>query len=90
MNKEGYWEQPGHGYYPKCTGTVWSLILLSQLGASAEMDPRIGRACGYLLENNLMKGGQFTINGLPSGTADCLQGNLCAALLVLQLHFLKS
>lgn len=81
MNKEGYWEQPGHGYFPKYTGTVWSIILLSQLGASAEMDPRIGRACGYLLENNLIKSGQFTINGLPSGTADCLQGNLCAALL---------
>jgi hypothetical protein len=29
----------------------------------------------------LTKSGQFTVNGLPSGTADCLQGNLCAALL---------
>ncbi|MDD5704114.1 MAG: nitrogen fixation protein NifH [Dehalococcoidales bacterium] len=81
MDKEGYWEQPGPGYYPKYTGTVWSVILLAQLGASAEMDSRIGKACAYLLENSLMKGGQFTVNGLPSGTADCLQGNLCAALL---------
>src|SRR4030042_1360601 len=81
MDKEGYWEQPGAGYYPKYTGTVWSIILLSQLGASIEVDGRIATACSYLLEHTLVKGGQFTVNGLPSGTADCLQGNLCAALL---------
>jgi hypothetical protein len=81
MAKEGFWEQPGAGYYPKYTGTVWSVILLSQLGASANIDERISAACSYLLENSLLKGGQFTVNGLPSGTADCLQGNLCAALL---------
>ncbi len=81
MNKEGYWEKPGAGYYPKYTGTVWSIILLSQLGASIETDERIATACYYLLEHTLTKDGQFTINGLPSGTVDCLQGNLCAALL---------
>jgi hypothetical protein len=81
MNPEGYWEQPGAGYYPKYTGTVWSIILLGQLGASIEMDMRIAKACHYLLENSLIKGGQFSVNGLPSGTADCLQGNYCAALL---------
>jgi len=81
MNKEGYWEQPGVGYYPKYTGTVWSIILLSQLGASIEMDERIATAGSYLLEHTLTKGGHFTVNGAPSGTADCLQGDLCAALL---------
>ena len=81
MNKEGYWEQPGAGYYPKYTGTVWSIILLAQLGASVEMDERIATACSYLLEHALTKDGHFTMNGLPSGTIDCLQGNLCAALL---------
>lgn len=81
MNKEGYWEQPVTGYYPKYTGTVWSIILLSQLGTLAKMDERISTACSYLLDKSLVKGGQFTVNGLPSGTADCLQGNLCAALL---------
>ncbi len=81
MNKEGYWEQAGAGYYPKYTGTVWSIILLSQLGASIDMDERIATACSNLIERTLVKGGQFTVNGLPSGTADCLQGNLCAALL---------
>src|SRR4030042_855271 len=41
MNKEGYWEKPGAGYYPKYTGTVWSIILLAQLGASIDMDERV-------------------------------------------------
>jgi len=81
MNKEGYWEQPGAGYYPKYKGTVWSIILLAQLGASIEMDERIKTACSYLLDQGLTSDGHFTINGLPSGTVDCLQGNLCGALL---------
>ncbi len=81
MAKEGYWEQPSVGYYPKYTGTVWSVILLAQLGASMEMDKRIATAGTYLLEHALTKDGHFTVNGLPSGTADCLQGNLCEALL---------
>jgi len=81
MHHEGYWEQAGAGYYPKYTGTVWSVILLAQLGASAEMDKRIAAACSYLLEHTLTESGHFTVNGAPSGTADCLQGNLCAALL---------
>jgi hypothetical protein len=81
MQKEGYWEKPGAGYSPKYTGTVWSIILLAQLGACIEMDKRIAAACSYLIEHTLLKGGQFTVNGAPSGTVDCLQGNLCAALL---------
>jgi len=83
MHPEGYWEQPGAGYYPKYTGTVWSIILLAQLGGSLEQDERIATACSYLLEHNLTKDGHFTINGLPSGTVDCLQGNLCESLLAL-------
>jgi hypothetical protein len=81
MQKEGYWEQPGHGYNPKYTGTVWSMILLAQLGASPDIDSRVATACSYVLEHNLTKDGHFTVNGLPSGTVDCVQGNLCASLL---------
>jgi hypothetical protein len=81
MNGQGYWEKSGTGYSPKYTGTVWSVILLAQLGASIEADNRIATACSYLLENTLTKGGHFTVSGSPSGTADCLQGNLCASLL---------
>src|SRR5512136_162715 len=53
MNKEGYWERPGPGYGPKYRSTVWSLILLAQLGARVEMDERIATACAYLLEHAL-------------------------------------
>ncbi len=81
MAEEGYWVQPGAGYYPKYTGTVWSIILLAQLGASIKMDERLATACSYILEHTMTKDGHFTVNGLPSGTADCIQGNLCDALL---------
>ena len=81
MQDEGYWEKPGAGYYPKYTASVWSLILLAQLGASSTMDKRIATACIYILDHGLTKDGHFTVNGLPSGTADCLQGNTCASLL---------
>ena len=81
MEKEGYWKKSGAGYSPKYTGTVWSIILLAQLGASIEMDKRIGAACSYVLKHTLAEDGHFTTNGASSGTIDCLQGNLCAALL---------
>ena len=81
MEKEGYWVKPGAGYSPKYTGTVWAIILLAQLGASREIDNRIATACSYVLEHTMTEGGQFSVNGPPSGTIDCLQGNLCASLL---------
>ena len=80
MEPEGCWVESGAGYYPKYRGTVWSLIALAQLGGSVACDERIQRACDYLLDHSLAPDGQFTTNGAPSGTADCLQGNLCAAL----------
>jgi hypothetical protein len=57
--------------------------MLAQLGACAAQDKRIARACAYLLDQALAPGGQFSTNGAPSGTADCLQGNLCWALVTL-------
>lgn len=83
MDEAGYWARPGPGYNPKYRSTVWSLILLAQLGASIEEDQRLARACAYLLEHNLAEGGQFSTSTAPSGTVDCLQGNLCWALLEL-------
>ena len=83
MEDEGYWFKPGPGYSPKYRGTVWSIISLAQLGASVEGDARIQRACEYLLDNNLCEGGQFSTSTAPSGTVDCLQGNMCWSLLEL-------
>ena len=83
MQPEGYWSEPGAGYYPKYFSTVWSLILLAQLGASIDEDERIKVASNYMLDHALTPDGIFSTNGLPSGTADCLLGNLCHALVSL-------
>ncbi len=86
MEPAGYWVRPGHGYCPKYRGTAWSLITLSQLGAKAEYDSRISTSCEYYLNVNMSPDGKFTSNGSPSGTIDCLQGNMCAALSMLGCH----
>ena len=83
MQPDGYWEKPGPGYGPKYCSTVWALITLGQVGASAAADPRLGRAAAYLLDHTHRPGGQLCAWGGvgASTTADCLQGNLLAALL---------
>lgn len=85
MQPEAYWVKPGPGYGPKYRSTVWALITLGQVGASAAADPRIGRAATYLLDHTCRPGGQLCAWGGmgASATADCLQGNLLAALLSL-------
>lgn len=83
MDETGYWAKPGPGYNPKYRSTVWSIIMLAQMGASAALDERIARACAYLIDHALTSGGHFTASGAPSGTVDCLQGNLCWALIEL-------
>jgi hypothetical protein len=83
MHPQGYWSKPGPGYTQRYFSTVWSLITLAQMGASASMDIRISLAGDYILNKSLTPHGQFSYNGTPPGTFDCLQGNLCAALLAL-------
>lgn len=83
MDPEGYWARPGPGYTAKYRSTAWTLIMLAQLGACVCEDERIRRGCEYLMEHSFMPGGQFTVYGNPSSTIDCLQGNLCWALLEL-------
>jgi hypothetical protein len=83
MHPDGYWSEPGPGYNPKYFSSVWSLLTLAQLGARIDEDERIARACTSLLAHALTRGGQFTASGAPSGTCDCLQGNLAWALVEL-------
>ena len=83
MDKTGYWVMPGPGYNPKYRATVWSVVMLAQLGARVEEDKRIAHACSYLLDHAFTPFGHFTASGAPSGTADCLQGNLSWALVEL-------
>ena len=73
----------GTGYNPKYRSTVWSIILLARLGASVRQDKRVQTACNYFFDHALTSKGQITASGAPSGMADCLQGNLCWALVEL-------
>ena len=83
----GWWAKPGHGYGPKYTGTVWSLIVLEQLGADPA-DPRIAAGCAYVLEHTQTAAGGFGCSGAlredrppaPSSVLHCLNGNLVRAL----------
>ena len=86
MDQEGFWVEPGPGYNPKYRSTVWSVILLGQLGANVSLDERLVRACRYLLDHALTEHGQFSASGTPGSTADCLQGNLLGALLDLDFE----
>lgn len=83
MDKAGFWVEPGPGYNPKYRSTVWSLMLLAQLGGSARLDERIRRACDYFIEHAITQSGQVSGSRAPSGTADCLQGDMCWALMEL-------
>ncbi len=83
MHPDGYWVKPGAGYNPKYFSGEWSLVALAQLGTSISMDIRITRACDYLLDHGMTRLGQFTMTGRPSGTIDCLQGDMCASLVAL-------
>ena len=69
MQPEGYWVEPGPGYLPKYTSTVWSVILLGQLGASIQADPRIATACQYILDHALTEYGQFSASGTPGSAS---------------------
>lgn len=76
----GCWVEPGAGYYPKYTGTVWQIIFLAQFGADGR-DPRVRAGCDYLLDHSRSTYGGFSAGSSPSGMIHCLQGNLAAALL---------
>jgi len=82
QDQEGYWVESGSGYYPKYKGSVWQIIMLAKLGADGK-DPRISRGCQYLLENTRSLYGGFSFDQRPSGMIQCLQGNLCTALIEL-------
>jgi hypothetical protein len=84
---EGYWMKPGSGYYSKYRGTVWQLIFLDQLGADGG-DPRVQRACDYVLTHSQAETGGFGASGRvdqlrppPSSVIHCLNCNLLRALL---------
>jgi hypothetical protein len=79
QDPDGFWVEPGPGYGPKYTGTVWSLMFLDQLGADPR-DAGIQRACAYVLEHAQAPNGGLGMSGTPSSVVHCLHGNLLRAL----------
>ncbi len=80
QSPEGYWVEPGAGYYPKYTGTVWQFIFLAQFGADGR-DPRVVAAGDYVLDHARSSYGGFSAGASPAGMIHCLAGNLAAAAL---------
>ncbi len=85
---EGHWGKPEDFYMrSKYKGTVWSFIVLADLGADGR-DERIGRAVEFLLRmsQDVLSGG-FAYIPSPSGGGEhmgvipCLSGNLLWAML---------
>jgi hypothetical protein len=76
----GYWVKPGRGYSPKYRATVWQLMFLSQVGATA--NEAIDRACRFVLENSFIpEQGLFSASKAGTGTVTCLSGNLLHAFI---------
>lgn len=80
QHPDGGRQKHGPGYAPKYTAVVWQVTFLAQLGADGA-DPRVRRACEYVLEHSRAPYGGFTATATNAGMIHCLQGNLCAALL---------
>ncbi|MFN2114419.1 MAG: nitrogen fixation protein NifH [Anaerolineae bacterium] len=80
QHRDGYWVEPGVGYTPKYRSTCWQITFLAQLGAD-RADERVAGGCEYVLEHARADYGGFSYNGRNSGLIQCLEGNLCAALL---------
>ena len=72
MEDSGFWARPGPGYNPKYRSSVWSVILLAQLGGSLQEDERIERACAYLLEQALTDHAALVAPKQPSQVAQAV------------------
>ncbi len=77
----GSWVKDGSGYSPKYRATVWSLLILAELGADPD-EARIRKGCEYHLDHSLAKNGAFSVyrKPVPSGAFHCLNGNMIFAL----------
>lgn len=85
---DGHWEGPDRCYTAKYRGTVWTLLILAELGADGA-DPRVQTACDALLRDaqDPESGGfayqrsKKTGGGLHSCVIPCLTGNATFSLI---------
>lgn len=93
QDRRGCWGKPEDFYLrSKYKGTVWTLLLLAELGADGH-DPRLRRACEFILtySQDRQSGGfacQGTrrVGGDPARVIPCLTGNLLWCLQRLGWH----
>ncbi|MFC1706792.1 nitrogen fixation protein NifH [Planctomycetota bacterium] len=84
---EGHWETPARMYTAKYRGTLWQVLVLAELCADPT-DPRVRRACAWVLEHaQEPDGGGFSMatskraaGGVPGQVIPCLTGNMVWAL----------
>jgi len=88
QNEDGSWGLPEMFYRNKYAGTVWTLLILAEMGADKD-DPRIIKTCEFILKHSQEpESGGFsccesvkTGAGLPSGVVPCLTGNMVYTLI---------
>ena len=83
---DGGWAPRHRLYTSKYWGTVWTLLVLAELGADPD-DPRVGRACEHVLESSWVpETGGFAVRPGYVGGDDkhaipCLAGNMVFSLI---------
>ena len=90
---DGHWVERDRFYRAKYQGTVWTLIILAELGADGA-DARVRAACEALLRDAQdPDSGGFSYDrgkkaggGLPSGVIPCLTGNMVFSLVRLGMR----
>jgi hypothetical protein len=90
QNGDGSWGVPERLYSDKYTGTVWTLLMLAELGADGG-DDRIRNASEFIFTRSQNpEGGGFSIGssaktgrGIASGVIPCLTGNMSFSLIQL-------
>ena len=76
----GFWAAAGASYGPKYRGTLWTIIILAQLGADGGHE-QVHAGAEYVLSHYPAPGGGLSGNGSRSFLIHCMQGNLIAALI---------
>jgi hypothetical protein len=87
QNDDGSWLEPSAFYDDKYHGTVWTLLLLAELGADPE-DRFVRKACEFILTHSRHEDGGFSVKeskvtrtGLRSTVIPCLTGNMVWSLM---------
>lgn len=88
QNIDGSWDKPEAHYTAKYRGTVWTLLILAELGADPQ-DSRVQKACKFILKNAQdSESGGFAMStaaktggGRHSEVIPCLTANMVFSLI---------